>query len=138
MAKFRDSTPEATVVEVTAPRHPRVPPAMASAGLGEHAGAAHMHNTRGLGLANCLAAYDVGVRSFDSSLGGLGGCPYAPGASGNVVTEDLVFMFEAMGVSTGIDIPLLLAAREPLMAGLPGEPVYGMTPEAGLPKGWVV
>ncbi len=108
------------------------------AGLGEHAGAAHMHNTRGLGLANCLAAYDVGVRSFDSSLGGLGGCPYAPGASGNVVTEDLVFMFEAMGVSTGIDIPLLLAAREPLMAGLPGEPVYGMTPEAGLPKGWVV
>jgi len=105
--------------------------------LGERAGAAHMHNTRGLGLANCLAAFDVGVRSFDSSLGGLGGCPYAPGASGNVVTEDLVFMFEAMGVSTGIDIPLLIAARAPLMAGLPGEPVYGMTPEAGLPKGWV-
>lgn len=104
--------------------------------LGERAGAAHMHNTRGLGLANCLAAYDVGVRSFDSSLGGLGGCPYAPGASGNVVTEDLVFMFEAMGVSTGVDIPKLMAAREPLKAGLPGEPVYGMTPEAGLPKGW--
>ena len=57
-----------------------------------------MHNTRGLGLANCLAAYDEGVRTFDASLGGLGGCPYAPGASGNVVTEDLVFMFEAMGV----------------------------------------
>jgi hydroxymethylglutaryl-CoA lyase len=106
--------------------------------LGERAGAAHMHNTRGLGLANCLAAYDVGVRSFDSSLGGLGGCPYAPGASGNVVTEDLVFMFEAMGVSTGIDIPQLIAAREPLKAGLPGEPVYGMTPEAGLPRGWAV
>jgi hydroxymethylglutaryl-CoA lyase len=104
--------------------------------LGERAGAAHMHNTRGLGLANCLAAYDVGVRAFDSSLGGLGGCPYAPGASGNVVTEDLVFMFEAMGVSTGVDIGQLIAAREPLQAGLPGEPVYGMTPEAGLPKGW--
>ena len=104
--------------------------------LGARAGAAHLHNTRGLGLANCLAAFDVGVRSFDSSLGGLGGCPYAPGASGNVVTEDLVFMFEAMGVSTGVDLSTLIAAREPLKAGLPGEPVYGMTPEAGLPKGW--
>jgi hydroxymethylglutaryl-CoA lyase len=104
--------------------------------IGGKTGAAHMHNTRGLGLANCLAAYDVGVRTFDSSLGGLGGCPYAPGASGNVVTEDLVFMFEAMGVATGIDIDRLIAAREPLRAGLPGEPIYGMTPEAGLPKGF--
>ena len=67
--------------------------------IGRHAGAAHMHNTRGLGLANCLAAYEEGVRTFDASLGGLGGCPYAPGASGNVVTEDLVFMFEAMGAA---------------------------------------
>ncbi|MDB5760159.1 MAG: yngG4 [Burkholderia sp.] len=104
--------------------------------IGDKAGAAHMHNTRGLGLANCLAAYEAGVRTFDASLGGLGGCPYAPGASGNVVTEDLVFMFEAMGISTGIDIGRLLAAREPLKAGLPGEPVYGMLPEAGLPKGF--
>jgi hydroxymethylglutaryl-CoA lyase len=104
--------------------------------IGEHTGAAHLHNTRGLGLANCLAAYDVGVRTFDASLGGLGGCPFAPGASGNVVTEDLVFMLEAMGVRTGIDIDRLLAAREPLRAGLPGEPIYGMLPEAGLPKGW--
>ena len=102
--------------------------------LGERAGSAHMHNTRGLGLANCLAAFDVGIRTFDASLGGLGGCPYAPGASGNVVTEDLVFMFEAMGVRTGVDMEKLMAAREPLKAGLPGEPVYGMTPEAGLPK----
>jgi hydroxymethylglutaryl-CoA lyase len=107
------------------------------AAMGDKTGAAHMHNTRGLGLANCLAAYDVGVRTFDASLGGLGGCPYAPGASGNVVTEDLVFMFEAMGVRTGVDIQKLIAAREPLKAGLPGEPVYGMTPEAGLPKGFV-
>ncbi|MDD2882436.1 MAG: hydroxymethylglutaryl-CoA lyase [Rhodoferax sp.] len=107
------------------------------AAIGDKTGAAHMHNTRGLGLANCLAAYDVGVRTFDSSLGGLGGCPYAPGASGNVVTEDLVFMFEAMGIKTGVDIEKLIAAREPLMAGLPGEPIYGMTPLAGLPKGWI-
>jgi hydroxymethylglutaryl-CoA lyase len=106
------------------------------AAIGPCAGAAHLHNTRGLGLANCLAAYDAGVRSFDASLGGLGGCPYAPGASGNVVTEDLVFMFEAMGVATGVDLPRLFAAREALRAGLPGEPVYGMTPEAGLPPGF--
>ena len=105
--------------------------------IGDKAGAAHMHNTRGLGLANCLAAYEEGVRIFDASQGGLGGCPYAPGASGNVVTEDLVFMFEAMGVPTGIDIGRLIAAREVLRAGLPGEPLYGMTPEAGLPKGFV-
>jgi hydroxymethylglutaryl-CoA lyase len=104
--------------------------------IGERTGAAHMHNTRGLGLANCLAAYDAGVRTFDSSLGGLGGCPYAPGASGNVVTEDLVFMFEAMGVRTGIDLERLFAARRPLAEGLPQEPLYGMTPEAGLPKNW--
>jgi hydroxymethylglutaryl-CoA lyase len=105
--------------------------------VGDRAGAAHMHNTRGLGLANCLAAWDVGVRTFDASLGGLGGCPFAPGASGNVVTEDLVFMFEAMGVRTGIELDKLIAARAPMMAGLPGEPVYGMTPLAGLPKGFV-
>lgn len=106
------------------------------AAIGERTGAAHLHNTRGLGLANCLAAWDVGVRTFDSSQGGLGGCPYAPGASGNVVTEDLVFMFEAMGIDTGVDIGKLLQAREVLRAGLPGEPVYGMTPEAGLPQGF--
>ena len=104
--------------------------------IGERTGAAHMHNTRGLGLANCLAAYDVGVRTFDSSQGGLGGCPWAPGASGNVVTEDLVFMFESMGISTGVDLEKLMAARQVLQAGLPGEPIYGMTPEAGLTKGF--
>ena len=104
--------------------------------IGERTGAAHMHNTRGLGLANCLAAYDAGVRTFDSSLAGLGGCPYAPGASGNVVSEDLVFMFEAMGIATGIDLERLIAARAPLAEGLPGEALYGMTPEAGLPKGF--
>lgn len=105
--------------------------------IGERAGAAHMHNTRGLGLANNLAAYEAGVRVFDSSLGGLGGCPHAPGASGNVASEDLVFMFEAMGIRTGIDLERLLAARAPMIEGLPGVEVYGMVAAAGLPKGFV-
>lgn len=105
--------------------------------IGKRTGAAHMHNTRGLGLANCLAAFEAGIRTFDASQGGLGGCPYAPGASGNVVTEDLVFMFEAMGVDTGIDLERLMIAREALRAGLPGEPIYGMTPDAGLGRGFV-
>jgi hydroxymethylglutaryl-CoA lyase len=106
-------------------------------GLADTTGmAAHMHNTRGLGIANCLAAYDVGIRGFDTSMGGLGGCPHAPGASGNVVTEDLVFMFEAMGVRTGINLDKLIAARQPMMAGLPGEAVYGMLAPAGLPLGF--
>jgi len=106
------------------------------AAIGGKAGAAHLHNTRGLGLANCLAAFEEGVTSFDSSMGGLGGCPYAPGASGNVVTEDLVFMFEAMGVKTGINLDLLFEARRPLQAGIPNELLYGMVPEAGVPKGF--
>jgi hydroxymethylglutaryl-CoA lyase len=97
---------------------------------------AHFHNTRGLGLANALAAYEEGVRHFDSSMGGLGGCPFAPGASGNVITEDLVFMFESMGLSTGIDLDKLFAAREILIQGIPEEPIYGHTPLAGLPKGF--
>jgi len=104
--------------------------------IGEKLEAAHFHNTRGLGLANALAAYEEGVRHFDSSMGGLGGCPFAPGASGNVITEDLVFMFEAMGVSTGIDLERLFAARNILIQGIPEEPVYGHTPLAGLPKGF--
>ena len=105
--------------------------------IGDKTGAAHLHNTRGLGLANCLAAFDVGVTTFDSSQGGLGGCPYAPGASGNVVTEDLVFMFESMGVHTGIDLEALMAVRATLQRGLPAEPLYGLTPDAGLTRGFV-
>jgi len=104
--------------------------------IGEKLEAAHLHNTRGLGLANALAAYEEGVRHFDSSMGGLGGCPFAPGASGNVITEDLVFMFEAMGVPTGISLEKLFAARELLVKGVPQEPIYGHTPLAGLPKGF--
>jgi hydroxymethylglutaryl-CoA lyase len=98
--------------------------------------AAHLHNTRGLGLANALAAYEEGVRHFDSSMGGLGGCPFAPGASGNVITEDLVFMFESMGVPTGVRFEKLMDARTLLITGIPDEPVYGHTPQAGLPKGF--
>jgi hydroxymethylglutaryl-CoA lyase len=104
--------------------------------IGEKLEGAHFHNTRGLGIANALAAYEVGVRNFDSSMGGLGGCPFAPGASGNVITEDLVFMFESMGVSTGIDFDKLLQARALLARGIPDEPLYGHTPVAGLPKGF--
>lgn len=104
------------------------------AAIGERLEGAHFHDTRGLGIANALAAYEEGVRAFDSSMGGLGGCPFAPGASGNVITEDLVFLFESMGVRTGIDLQKLFQARAVLVAGLPGEPVYGHTPLAGLPK----
>jgi hydroxymethylglutaryl-CoA lyase len=105
--------------------------------LGGKAGGAHLHNTRGQGLANVVAALDAGVTTFDSSQGGIGGCPYAPGATGNIVTEDLVFLLEAMGLRTGIDITRLIAAREIVREGLPGEPLYGQVPEAGLPKGFV-
>lgn len=103
--------------------------------LGERAGGGHFHNTRGQGLANVLAALDVGVRAFDSSQGGLGGCPYAPGATGNVVTEDLVAMLEAMGLRTGVDLGRLAAARALILEGLPGEALYGHAHEVGYPKG---
>lgn len=104
--------------------------------IGDKLEGAHFHNTRGLGLANALAAHEEGVRSFDSSMGGLGGCPFAPGASGNVITEDLVFMFESMGVATGIDFEKLLAARKIMHGGVPDEPLYGHMALAGLPKGF--
>lgn len=96
----------------------------------------HLHNTRGLGLANALAGLEEGITTLDSSLGGLGGCPFAPGASGNIVTEDLVFMLEAMGYDTGIDLDKLLAVRSIIAEALPGEPLYGFTPDAGLPLGF--
>lgn len=91
----------------------------------------HLHNTRGLGLANALAGLEEGIITLDSSLGGLGGCPYAPGASGNLVTEDLVLMLNSMGLRTGIDLEKLLAVRTILAEALPGEPLYGFTPDAG-------
>lgn len=91
----------------------------------------HLHNTRGLGLANVVAGLEEGITTFDASLGGLGGCPFAPGASGNLVTEDLVLMLNAMGLKTGIDLDKLLAVRTILNEALPGEPLYGFTPDAG-------
>ncbi len=96
----------------------------------------HLHNTRGLGLANVMAGLAEGITTFDASLGGLGGCPFAPGASGNIVTEDLVFMLEAMGIDTGINLDKLLKVREIIAEALPGEPLYGFTPDAGLPLGF--
>src|SRR5580693_656337 len=96
--------------------------------------AAHFHDTRGLGLANVLAAYAAGCKAFDASLGGLGGCPYAPGATGNIVLEDTVFMFEAMGIETGIDIEKLGEVRKTLARALPDVTLYGAIAKAGLPR----
>ena len=104
--------------------------------VGDRAGGGHFHNTRGQGLANVVAALEADVTTFDASQGGLGGCPYAPGATGNVVTEDLVFLLEAMGLRTGIDLGRLIAARGVIQDALPGEPLYGHVPDAGLPKGF--
>ena len=101
------------------------------AAVGDKLTTLHLHNTRGLGLANALAGLDEGITTLDASLGGLGGCPYAPGASGNIVTEDLVLMLNAMGHDTGIDLEKLLAVRAILAEALPGEPLYGFTPDAG-------
>ncbi len=96
----------------------------------------HLHNTRGLGLANALAALDAGITTLDSSLGGLGGCPFAPGASGNIVTEDLVYMLESMGLRTGINLEKLIETRQIVQAALPGETMFGFIPDAGLPIGY--
>ena len=104
--------------------------------LGDRAGGAHLHNTRGQGLANVHAALEEGVSTFDASQGGIGGCPYSPGATGNIVTEDLVWMLEAMGLDTGVDLAGMAAARAILEEALPGEPVYGHLPEVGTEKGF--
>jgi len=106
------------------------------AAIGSHFAGLHLHDTLGLGIANALAGLDVGVRQFDASLAGLGGCPYAPGASGNIVTEDLTFMLHAMGFETGIDLDALIAARAYLTEGLPGEPLHGGLARAGVPKAY--
>ena len=102
--------------------------------LGNRLHSAHFHDTRGMGLANVLAALDAGIRSFDSSLGGLGGCPFAPGASGNVATEDLAFMLDSMGFDTGVDLERLIEAGALLRRLLPDDLLYGRLTTAGLPK----
>ena len=95
----------------------------------------HLHDTRGMGIANASAALDAGARILDGSLGGLGGCPFAPGATGNVVFEDLVFLCESKGFVTGIDIGKLIAVRAILRSEMPDEPLYGGLARAGLPGG---
>ena len=94
----------------------------------------HFHDTRGLGLANVYAAMEVGVARFDACLAGIGGCPHAPGASGNVDTEDLVFMLQSMGVRTGIDLDALIALRGRVAGWLDGETLHGTVWRAGFPK----
>ncbi|MDH3991411.1 MAG: hydroxymethylglutaryl-CoA lyase [Gammaproteobacteria bacterium] len=96
----------------------------------------HLHNTRGQGLANVMAALEAGLTTIDASMGGIGGCPFAPGASGNIVTEDLVFLLESQGLRTGVNFAALWEARAVLARALPDVELYGFTPEAGLPKGF--
>jgi len=97
---------------------------------------AHFHDTRGTGMANVLAALDHGLRRFDASLGGLGGCPNAPGATGNIATEDLVYLLEAMGFDTGIDIDRVIELCRKIAARLPAAAMSGHLAQAGLPAGW--
>ena len=94
----------------------------------------HFHDTRGLALANVYAAMETGIDRFDATLAGIGGCPYAPGASGNAASEDLAFMLESMGVKTGIDLELLLALRAKVARWLDGETLHGTLWRAGLPR----
>jgi hydroxymethylglutaryl-CoA lyase len=101
---------------------------------GDRLTAAHFHDTRGLGLTNAYAALECGITRFDACLGGIGGCPHAPGASGNVATEDLAYMLESMGIATGLDFDRLLALRSKLAQWLQGETLHGTLWRAGLPK----
>jgi len=101
---------------------------------GERLTCGHFHDTRGLGLANVYAAWQTGVRRFDACVGGIGGCPHAPGASGNVATEDAAYLFASMGVPTGLDVEALLALRARIAHWIDGEPLHGNIWRAGLPK----
>ncbi|TMH06046.1 MAG: hydroxymethylglutaryl-CoA lyase [Betaproteobacteria bacterium] len=101
---------------------------------GERLACAHFHDTRGLGIANVMAAWQTGITRFDACLAGIGGCPHAPGASGNVTTEDLVYLFASMGVQTGQDFERLLALRAKVAQWLDGETLHGTLWRAGLPK----
>lgn len=101
---------------------------------GDKLDAAHFHDTRGLGIANVMAALQAGQTRFDACLAGIGGCPHAPGASGNVATEDLAYLFASMGLHTGIDLPRLMALRHQVAGWLSGECLHGSIAQAGLPK----
>jgi len=101
---------------------------------GERLTTAHFHDTRGLGLANCYAALQMGVTRLDACIGGIGGCPHAPGASGNVSTEDLAYMLASMGIDTGVDFHALVGVRAKVSKWLAGETLHGSVWRAGLPK----
>ena len=105
--------------------------------LGDFPVAAHFHDTRGTGLANVTAALDCGVRRFDASLAGIGGCPFAPGATGNIVMDDLCFMLDSMGLRTGVDIEKLIEVRKIVSETLPDIEMHGAVARAGLPKNYV-
>jgi hydroxymethylglutaryl-CoA lyase len=100
--------------------------------------AAHFHDTRGIGLANVAAALECGVRRFDASLAGIGGCPFAPGATGNIVMDDLCFMLDSMGLRTGVDLEKLLEVRRIVSETLPDIDMRGALARAGLPRNYVV
>ena len=101
---------------------------------GDRLNCGHFHDTRGLGLANVYAAWQAGMRRFDASLGGIGGCPHAPGASGNVATEDVAWLFASMGVPTGLDFNALMALRGRIGGWIQGEALHGAIWRAGLPR----
>ena len=101
---------------------------------GDKLGCGHFHDTRGLGLANVMAALQAGETRFDACLAGIGGCPHAPGASGNVATEDLAYLMASMGINTGIDFSQLIALRTQVAQWLAGESLHGSIAQAGLPK----
>ena len=105
--------------------------------LGKLPVAAHFHDTRGTGLANVGAALECGVRRFDASLAGLGGCPFAPGATGNIVMDDLCFMLDSMGLRTGVDLERLLQVRNIVRESLPDIAMQGALARAGLPRNYV-
>lgn len=108
--------------------------AQARALAGDRLGCGHFHDTRGLGLANVMAALHAGETRFDACLGGIGGCPHAPGASGNVATEDLAYLLASMGIDTGLDFDRLMALRAQLAQWLVGECLQSSIAKAGLPK----
>jgi hydroxymethylglutaryl-CoA lyase len=101
---------------------------------GDQLGCGHFHDTRGLGMANVMAALQAGETRFDACLAGIGGCPHAPGASGNVATEDLAYLLASMNIGTGIDFGKLMALRAQVAQWLAGECLHGSIAQAGLPK----
>lgn len=129
-----DSIVLADTVGYAGPRHVSRLVRAVRGEVGERLAGIHLHDTRGLGLANAAAAIDEGIIEIDASLGGLGGCPFAPGATGNIALEDLVFMAESMGLRTGIDIGALLDLRKDLVGLLPSGDFHGALAKAGLPK----